>query len=59
MISSSGFSNTADEMLQARLDLQEFIISFKQKQITNALEEILVQYGINLDLEFIPLTKRF
>lgn len=58
VISSSGFSNTAEEMLQARYDLQEYIITFKQKQITNALEEILVQYGINLDLEFIPLTEK-
>ena len=56
IISSSGFSNTAEEMEQARLDLMKYIIKPKQKQITNAIEEILVQYGINLDLEFIPLT---
>jgi hypothetical protein len=57
IISSSGFSNTANEMEQARLDLYKYIIQPKQKQITNALEEILVQYGLNLDLEFIPLTE--
>ena len=56
IISSSGFSNTAEEMEQARVDLLKYIIKPKQKLITNALEEILVQYGINLDLEFIPLT---
>ena len=55
IISSSGFSNTAEEMEQARIDLYKYVIKSKSKMITDALEEVLVQYGINLDLEFIPL----
>jgi hypothetical protein len=58
IISSSGFSNTAEEMEQARLDLLKYVIESKQKQLTDAFEEILVQYGINLDLEFIPITEK-
>jgi hypothetical protein len=58
IISSSGFSNTAEEMEQARLDLLKYVIEAKQKQLTDAFEEILVQYGINLDLEFIPITEK-
>ena len=58
IISSSGFSNTAEEMEQARLDLIKYVIAPKQKMITDALEEILTQYDINVELEFIPITEK-
>ena len=57
IISSSGFSNTAEEMEQARLDLLKYVIAPKQKIITDALEEVLTQYGINVQLEFAPITE--
>ena len=57
IISSSGFSNTAEEMQQARLDLLKYVIAPKQKIITDALEEVLTQYGINVQLEFAPITE--
>jgi hypothetical protein len=57
IISSSGFSNTADEMDMAEAQLMKRVIAPKQEQILEALETILVTYGINLDLEFIPLTE--
>ena len=57
VISSSGFSNTADEMEQARIDLTKFVIKPKQDFILDALEEVLIQYDITLDLIFKPLTE--
>ena len=58
LISSSGFSNTADEMLQARLDLVDYVIKPKQKFIIDALQDVLVQYGLNLDLYFEQLVSK-
>tara|TARA_R110000803_G_scaffold76454_1_gene141049 strand:+ start:1587 stop:3293 length:1707 start_codon:yes stop_codon:yes gene_type:complete len=57
VISSSGFSNTADEMEQARIDLTKFVIKPKQDFILEALEDVLLQYDISLDLIFKPLTE--
>lgn len=57
VVSSSGFSNTADEMEQARLDLLKYVIKTKQDFIIESLQEILVSFGINLDLYFKPLTE--
>lgn len=56
IISSSGFSNTADEMDTAEEQLMKRVIKPKQDFILEAIEEVLVQYGINLDLLFKPLT---
>ena len=56
IISSSGFASTADEMDMAESQLLKRVIAPKQQYIIDALEDILVTYGINLDLEFIPLT---
>lgn len=53
----SGFSSTADEMETAQKQLMERVIEPKQRQIIEAIEEILVFYGINIDLSFIPLIK--
>lgn len=57
IISSSGFSNTADEMDMAEKQLIKRNVKSKQDTLTDALEEILEQYGINLKLYFRPLTE--
>ena len=57
IISSSGFSNTADEMDMAEQQLMKRIIKPKQDFILEALEEVLLAYGISLDLFFKPLTE--
>ena len=57
IISSSGFSNTADEMDIAEGQLMKRVIKPKQDFVLEALEEVLLQYGINLDLIFKPLTE--
>jgi len=57
IVSSSGFSNTADEMDTAEKQLVKRVIKPKQDDIINALQEILVFYNINLDLYFAPLTE--
>ena len=56
VISSSGFSSTADEMDTAEFQLMKRVIQPKQNFITDSLEEILTAYEINLDLFFQPLT---
>lgn len=53
---NTGLGNNADELDTAEAQLVKRVIRPKQDFITDALEEILRQYGINLDLEFIPLT---
>jgi hypothetical protein len=53
---ASGFSSVADEMDMAENQLYKRVINPKQRFITDAIEEILVQYGINLNLYFKPLT---
>ena len=57
IISSSGFSNTADEMDTAEEQVMKRVIKPKQDFILEAIEEVLTQYGINLDLIFKPLTE--
>ena len=57
IVSSSGFSNTADEMREAETQTYRRVIKPKQEQILSALEEVFVEYGINLELDFLPLTK--
>ena len=54
---SSGFSSVADEMDKAEEQLLKRVIAPKQRFITEAIEDILVQYGINLNLFFKPLTE--
>jgi len=58
IVSSSGFSNTADEMDTAEAQLIKRVIQPKQNQILNALQEVLVDNGINLELYFKPLTEQ-
>jgi len=57
IISSSGFSNTADEMDMAEEQLMRRVISSKQNDIIEAINDILEAYDINLDLYFKPLTE--
>ena len=57
IISSSGFSNTAEEMDMGEKQLYKRVIQPKQNDILSALEEVLEFYNINLDLYFRPLTE--
>lgn len=57
LISSSGFSNTADEMDMAEKQLVKRVIRPKQDFILEALKDILITQGISLDLYFKPLTE--
>lgn len=57
LATSSGFSSVADEMDKAEEQLVKRVIAPKQRFIIDAIEEILVQYGINLNLFFKPLTE--
>tara|TARA_R110002049_G_scaffold199037_1_gene369070 strand:- start:8035 stop:9705 length:1671 start_codon:yes stop_codon:yes gene_type:complete len=51
---NTGLGNNADELDTAFKMLMETKIRSKQSFILDALEEVLVLYGINLNLEFIP-----
>jgi len=53
---STGFGNNADELDTAEAQLMKRIIQPKQIPILEALEEVLVFYGVNLNLYFMPLT---
>jgi len=55
--SASGFSSVADEMDMSERQTIKRVIKPKQDFIIEALEEVLVHYGINLDLYFAPLTE--
>jgi hypothetical protein len=54
---NTGLGNNADELDIAEAQLMKRVVKPKQNYITEALEEILEAYGINLDLHFIPLTE--
>ena len=55
--SASGFANEADMMDIAEKQLVKRVIAPKQHFILEAIEEVLVQFDINLDLMFKPLTQ--
>lgn len=57
IITSSGFSNTADEMEVARDHYLIQNIQPRQDILIEAFEEILVSYGININLFFKPLVE--
>ncbi len=57
IVSSSGFSNTADEMDMAEQQLLKRVIKPKQDFVLDALEDVLLAYGISLSLYFKPLTE--
>ena len=55
--SASGFSSVADEMDMSERQTIKRVIKPKQDFVIESLEEVLVHYGINLDLYFAPLTE--
>ena len=55
--SASGFSSVADEMDMSERQTIKRVIKPKQDFILDAIEEVLINYGINLDLYFAPLTE--
>ena len=55
--SASGFSSVADELDMSERQTIKRVIKPKQDFILDAIEEVLVNYGINLDLYFSPLTE--
>jgi len=55
--SASGFSSVADEMDMSERQTIKRVIKPKQDFVIESLEEVLVYYGINLDLYFAPLTE--
>lgn len=55
IMSDGGLGNNANELNEAREQLNEFVIKPKQDYITEALQEVLNYYNINLQLYFIPL----
>ena len=54
---NTGFGNNADELDTAEAQLMKRVVSPKQNFILDALQEVLDVYGINLSLEFLPLTE--
>lgn len=55
--SASGFSSVADEMDMSERQTIKRVIKPKQDFILDSIEEVLINYGINLDLHFAPLTE--
>ena len=55
--SASGFNSVADEMDMSERQTIKRVIKPKQDFVIESLEEVLVHYGINLDLYFAPLTE--
>ncbi len=55
--SATGFSSQAEMIDVSEKQLMKRVIAPKQDFILECLEEVLVQYGINLDLIFKPLTQ--
>jgi hypothetical protein len=54
---NTGFGNNADELDTAEAQLMKRVVAPKQNFILDALEEVLDVYGINLSLQFLPLTE--
>ncbi len=55
---ASGFSSTSDEMDEAEAQLLKRVIQPKQRYITDFLEEFGSVYGLELELDFLPLTEQ-
>lgn len=55
IMSDGGLGNNANELNEARDQLNEFVIKPKQDYITEAFQEVLNHYNINLQLYFISL----
>ena len=54
---NTGFGNNAEELDTAEAQLMKRVVAPKQNFILDAIEEVLDVYGINLSLEFLPLTE--
>lgn len=54
---NTGFGNNAEELDTAEAQLMKRVVAPKQNFILDALEEVLDVYGINLSLQFLPLTE--
>ena len=54
---NTGFGNNADELDTAEAQFMKRVVAPKQNFILDAIEEVLDVYGINLSLEFLPLTE--
>ncbi len=55
IMSDGGLGNNANELNEAREQLNEFVIKPKQDFVTEAFQEVLNFYNINLQLYFVPL----
>lgn len=55
--SSTGFANEADMMDMSEKQLMKRVIAPKQEFVLEAIEEVLTQFDINLDLIFKPITQ--
>jgi len=55
---NTGFGNNADELDTAEAQLYKRVIQPKQVVFLEALDDILISFGINLDLYFRPLTEQ-
>ena len=58
IMSDGGLGNNANELDEAEGQLMKRVIAPKQRILLEAIEEVLVFYGINLDLYFRPLTEK-
>jgi len=58
VISSSGFSSTADEMDMAEHQFMKRVISPIQNFVIDSLREVLDYFGQDMDLMFVPLTEK-
>lgn len=54
---NTGLGNNANELDVAEAQLMKRVIAPKQEFILDALEDVLMQYNINLDLSFKPLSE--
>lgn len=58
VISSSGFSSTADEMDEAEHQFMKRVISPIQNFIIDSIREVLDYFGEDKDIMFLPLTEK-
>lgn len=54
---NTGLGNNASELDTAEQQLYKRVVAPKQKIITDAIEEIMLFYGIEAEFKFIPLTE--
>lgn len=57
IMADGGLGNNANELDEAEAQMMKRVIAPRQEELTDALEEILGFYNMNLDLYFLPLTE--